>query len=54
MGDKDMSSTCGFHYFEYFVARDKGEMTKEKFSAWFDENCAKCFYMCEICMYGED
>ena len=52
---KDMSQTCGFHYREYWVkANCDGTMSQEEWMDWFDNHCAKCFWMSEICMYGDD
>lgn len=44
---QDMSKTCEFKY------QEKREMSQEEWQKWYDSNCAKCQYMCEICMYGE-
>lgn len=51
---KDMSKSCGFHYQEYWVkANCDGTMIQEEWDDWFNNNCAKCFWMSEICMHGE-
>ena len=51
---KDMSSKCGIKYFEMCIQERDGQITDEEFQEWFADNCAKCSYMCEICMYGEE
>lgn len=54
MHEQDMSGTCGFRYFECAGKVAKGEMTEEEFAEYYKANCAKCSYMSEICMYGEE
>lgn len=41
----DMSDKCGFLY---------EEPRTPEWEQWYMENCDKCCYMCEICMYGEE
>lgn len=49
-----MSKQCNFKYSEYHVrANILNTMNKEEWEKWFSENCNKCKYMCEVCMYGE-
>lgn len=55
MSKTDMSRTCGFKYHEYWdKANNKRTMTQEEFKKWYNDNCAQCIYMGEICMYGEE
>jgi hypothetical protein len=55
MLDKDMSETCGMHYFEYeAAAKVDHTMPVSEFKQYYNEHCADCKYMCEICMYGEE
>lgn len=50
---QDMSKTCGFGYQAMWVKRDSGEISEKEFIQWYDEHCANCLYMNEICMLGE-
>lgn len=49
-----MSSTCGFKDMEMWCKRASGEITDEEFYVYWNSNCGKCLYMCEICMCGEE
>lgn len=50
----DMSKQCGFRYTEYWVSANvDGTMSQEEFNSWYSENCGKCIYMGEVCMYDE-
>lgn len=52
---KDMSNSCDFMYQDYWTkANVTHELTQEDWMQWYNEHCANCKYMCEICMYGED
>ena len=51
---KDMSNQCKIQYHSMSVKERDGIITDEEFQKYFADNCAKCFYMCDICMYGED
>lgn len=52
---QDMSAVCGHHYEEYwYAANEKHTMPQDQFQQWFKQNCAKCLYMSEICMFGEE
>lgn len=51
---RDMSTTCGNGYFAKWDEYNAGLITAEEFNNWYDEHCAKCKYMYEICMYGEE
>jgi hypothetical protein len=53
MDKQDMSRTCGFKDAELGFKRASCEITDEEYDEYFDNNCGKCKYMCEICMYGE-
>ena len=51
---KDMSGTCGQHYDKYWDDTNiHHTMTPEAFEAWLRENCYKCRWMSDICMFGE-
>lgn len=55
MDKMNMSSTCGFKYEEYWRKTHMDQtMSQEDLDNYIDENCAKCRYMSDICMYGED
>lgn len=48
---RDLSSTCGGHYEEYWYATHVLKtMAEEDFDKWFQTNCHQCIYMNEICM----
>lgn len=49
----DMHDKCGIGYEGMWMKLINHEITQDEFDAWFDENCAKCSYMNEVCMYGE-
>lgn len=50
----DMSKSCGLKYMENWIKTHLNEtMSQNEWSKWYDENCGKCEYMCEVCMYGE-
>lgn len=51
---QDMSKTCGTGYQDMIVKENNNEITKGEFKKWYNEHCANCKYMCEICMYGEE
>lgn len=51
---QDMSKICGLGYQTMWIKRDNGEISEKEFMQWYDEYCAKCFYMNEICMFGEE
>ena len=52
---KDMSNSCDFMYQDYWTkANVTHELTQEDWMRWYNEHCANCKYMGEICMYGED
>lgn len=51
---EDMSKTCGFKYNEFWTAFNRRIISKDEWNKWYNENCGRCKYMCEICMYGED
>lgn len=44
---------CGLKYFEMFGKMHKGEIEQEEFDKWYNKNCKNCYYMHEICMFGE-
>lgn len=47
----DMSCKCGGDkWFQLYG----DEITKEEYEEWYKENCAKCIYAYEVCMYGEE
>lgn len=50
----DMHTKCGCSYEEMWVLRKNGKITEEEFQHWYSSNCAKCWYMSEICMFGEE
>lgn len=55
MGEEDMSEFCDFKYNEYWLAANHlHTMPQDEWNKWFDENCGRCKYMCEICMNGEE
>lgn len=54
MKKKDMSGTCGFKDVEMYYKCENGEISNLEFLEYFNNNCGKCKYMCEICMYGEE
>lgn len=45
---------CGLAYETMFGKRHRGEISEAEFQKWYSDNCAKCRYMGEICMYGEE
>lgn len=52
---EDMSKNCSFKYNEYWSAANHYRtMSQLEWIKWYSENCGKCQYMCEICMYGEE
>lgn len=51
MAKVDMSCKCGGDkWFQLYG----DEITKEDYEKWYKENCAKCIYAYEVCMYGEE
>ena len=51
---QDMSNCCKFKYDEYWMnANYYKTMSQEVWLNWYRDNCGKCQYMSEICMYGE-
>lgn len=50
----DMSKKCGFKYYEYRKLKAENALSQDEWNNWYGNNCSKCKYMCEICMYGED
>ena len=50
----DMSKKCGFKYYEYRKLKSENALSQDEWNNWYNNNCGKCKYMCEICMYGED
>ena len=47
-GTKEADYVCNAN--EYKLLR---EISEEEFEQWYDEHCANCIYMNEICMFGE-
>jgi hypothetical protein len=54
MNKQDMSKECGFKDADMYYARESSKITDEEFNQYWDNNCGKCLYMCEICMCGEE
>lgn len=51
----DMSTSCGLMYDKYWAdTHVHHTMSEEYFKKWFMENCARCKWMSEVCMFGED
>lgn len=50
----DMSKKCGFKYYEYRKLKSENALSQDEWNNWYNNNCGKCKYMWEICMYGED
>ena len=54
MDKSDMSNLCDFKYEEHWIKANRDRtMPQEDWMKWYMNNCGKCIYMCEICMYGE-
>lgn len=51
---QDMSKTCGLGYQEMVLKKSRNDISQGEFTNWYNEHCANCKYMCEICMYGEE
>ena len=51
---QDMSKICNLNYETMWCKRDNEEISEEEFMQWYNEHCAKCEWMSEICMCGED
>ena len=54
MSKQDMSKECGFKEMEMFYKHYNGEITVEELDEYYNNNCMKCIYMYEICMYGAE
>ena len=54
MDKLDMSKNCGFNDVEMWHKRDRNEITQEEYDIWVTNNCSKCTYSSDICMYGEE
>ena len=50
----DMSKTCGFKDAEIWYKYYNGEISAKEFDEYHNNNCLKCIYASDICMYGEE
>ena len=52
---KDMTFQCGFKSEDnWYNAHVNKTLDMDEYYKWYDNNCAKCIYASEVCMYGED
>lgn len=51
---QDMSKNCNFGYQTMWMKRDSREISEEEFRQWYNEHCANCLYMNEICMFEDE
>lgn len=51
---QDMSKNCNFGYQAMWMKRDSREISEKEFIQWYNEHCANCLYMNEICMFEDE
>ena len=55
MDKKDMTFQCGFKSEDkWYDAHINKTLDIDEYYKWYDNNCAKCVYASDVCMYGED
>lgn len=51
--EKKIPKDCGLRYFEMFGKFYRGEISQKEFDDWYDKYCQNCYYMHEVCMFGD-
>lgn len=52
---QDMTFQCGLKSEEnWYNAHIDKTLDIDEYYKWYDDNCAKCIYASDVCMYGEE